>query len=157
FPIAFWTVAVGAYVWAAAAPSESVAMVGKLANGAALVIALLTMFAGLFELRSITSGSQSMQVATWHIMVMSSAWVCFLAAMLLSTSTGLDYLAAQVGGLVSASVGFLLMGIGGWLGGRLVYEFGIGGKEPTKSQARQGTDDNSEAQRSISGRGQIRP
>src|SRR5262249_61828714 len=66
FPIAFWTVAVGAYVWAAAAPSESVAMVGKLANGAALVIALLTMFAGLFELRSITSGSQSMQVATWH-------------------------------------------------------------------------------------------
>jgi len=69
-------------------------------------------------------------------MVMSTAWVCFLAAMLLSTSTGLDYLTAQVGEVVSASVGFLLMGIGGWLGGRLVYEFGIAVKEPTKSQAR---------------------
>jgi uncharacterized membrane protein len=133
FPIAFWSVAVGAYVWGAAVPSELAAMVARLANGAALIIALLAMFAGLFELRSIAGGSQPMQVATWHIMVMSTVWICFLAAMLLSTSTGLDYLTAQIGAAACAGVGFLLMGFGGWLGGRLVYEFGVAVKEPTKS------------------------
>jgi uncharacterized membrane protein len=129
FPIAFWTVAVGAYVWAAAGASEVVAIIAKFANSAGLIIALLAMFAGLFELRSIAPGSQAMQVATWHIMAMSTVWICFLAAMLLSISTGLDYSAAQVGAVACAGLGFLLMGIGGWLGGRLVYEFGVAVKE----------------------------
>jgi len=33
-----------------------------------------------------------------------------------------------------AAAGFLLMGVGGWLGGRLVYEFGIAVKDRTRSQ-----------------------
>jgi uncharacterized membrane protein len=133
FPISFWTVAVGAYVWAAAGASEPAAMLAKFANGAGLIIALVAMFAGLFELRSIASGSQAMQVATWHIMVMSTVWICFLIAMQLSSSTGLDHSTAQVGAVACAGAGFLLMGIGGWLGGRLVYEFGVAVKERTKS------------------------
>lgn len=133
FPIAFWTVAVGAYVWAAAGASESAAMVAKLANGAGLIVALIAMFAGLFDLRSIASGSQAMEVATWHLMAMSTVWVCFVAAMALSMSTELDHSTAQVGAVACAGVGFLLMGIGGWLGGRLVYEFGVAVREPRKS------------------------
>jgi uncharacterized membrane protein len=74
-----------------------------------------------------------MEVATWHMMAMSTVWVCFLAAILLSGSTGLDHSTAQVGAVVCAGVGFLLMGIGGWLGGRLVYEFGVGVRESKKS------------------------
>jgi len=95
--------------------------------------ALLAMFAGLFDLRSNAIGSQAMQVATWHIMAMSTVWICFLVAMLLSISTELDYLTAKVGAVACAVVGFLLMAIGAWLGGRLVYEFGVAVKEPTKS------------------------
>ena len=133
FPIAFWTVAVGAYVWAAAGASEVVAIIAKFANSAGLIMALLAMFAGLFELRSIARESRAMQVATWHIMVMSTVWTCFLGAMLLSISAGPDYLTAQVGAVSCAGVGFLLMAVGGWLGGRLVYEFGVAVKEPTKS------------------------
>ncbi len=132
FPIALWTVAAGAYVWAATVANELAAMVAKFANGAGLVIALVAMFAGVFELRSIASGGRAMEVATWHMMLMSTVWVCFLAAILLSVSTGLDHLTAQVGAVACAGAGFLLMGIGGWLGGRLVYEFGIGVKEPKK-------------------------
>jgi uncharacterized membrane protein len=64
---------------------------------------------------------------------MSTVWICFLTAMQLSTSTGLDRSTAQVGAVACAGVGFLLMGIGGWLGGRLIYEFGIAVKERTKS------------------------
>lgn len=134
FPIAFWTIAVGAYVWTAVGESESAAMVAKFANGAGLVAALFAMIAGLFELRSITGGSQAMQVARRHIMVMLTAWICFLGAMQLSVATGQDYSAAQAGVVACAVVGFLLMGIGGWLGGRLVYEFGVAVKESTKSR-----------------------
>jgi uncharacterized membrane protein len=137
FPIAFWTVAVGAYVWAAAGASESAAMVAKFANGAGLIVALLAMLAGLLELRFIASESQAMQVARWHIMVMSTVWICFLVAMRLSISTGPDHSTAKVGAVACAGVGFLLMGIGGWLGGRLIYEFGVAVKEPTKSRHQQ--------------------
>src|SRR5215468_2087803 len=80
FPIAFWTVAVGAYVWAAAGASESAAVVAKCANGAGLIMAMLAMLAGAFELRSIASDGNAMQVAIWHMMIMSTVWVCFLAA-----------------------------------------------------------------------------
>jgi uncharacterized membrane protein len=133
FPIAFWTVAAGAYVGAAAGASESVAVVAKFANGGGLIIALLAMLPGLSDVRSVTPGSQAMQVAVWHIMVMSTVWFCFLVAMLVSISSGMDHSTAQVGAVACAGAGFLLMGIGGWLGGRLVYEFGVATKEPTKS------------------------
>ena len=37
----------------------------------------------------------------------------------------LDAPSAQLAAVACAGAGFLLMGLGGWLGGRLVYEFGI--------------------------------
>jgi len=62
-------------------------------------------------------------------MIMLTVWVCFLIAMLLAGPTGLDHSTAQVGAAACAAVGFILMSIGG----RLVYEFGVAVKEPTKS------------------------
>jgi uncharacterized membrane protein len=128
FPIALWTVAVGAYVLTAAGAGETIAMVAKFTNGAGLVMAMFAMLAGLFELRSVASDSGAMQVAIWHMMIMSTVWICFLAAMLLSTATGLDLWTAQVGAVACAGMGFLLMTIG-----RLVYEFGVAVKRLTKS------------------------
>lgn len=129
FPIVFWTVAAGAYGLAAAGATESVALIAKLANGAGLIMAVLAMLAGLLELRSIDSSSEAMRVATWHMMIMATVWVCFLLALMLSISTGLDHSTAQVAAIACAGVGFLLMGVGGWFGARLVYEFGIAVKE----------------------------
>ena len=133
FPIVFWTVATGAYVWVAAGASESIAVTAKFANGAGLIMAMLAMLVGLLELRSIARDSEAMQVAIWHMMAMSTVWVCFLAAMLLSQSTGLDHVTAQVSAVACAGVGLLLMGVGGWLGGRLVYEFGVAVRGARKS------------------------
>jgi uncharacterized membrane protein len=132
FPIAFWTVAAGAYVGVAADANATIAMVAKFANGAGLTMALFAMLAGLFEIRSIEGDSQAMQVAIWHIMIMSTVWVCFVAALLVSAATGLDHAAADAGAAACACLGFLLMAIGGWLGGRLIYEFGVAVKDPTK-------------------------
>ena len=130
FPVAFWTVAAVAYVAGAAGLSEAAAAIAAFSNAAGLIMAVFAMAAGLLELRAIDSRSAAMRVATWHMMVMATAWVCFLLALLLPTFSraALDRSTAQLAGVASAGVGFLLMSVGGWLGGRLVYEFGIGVK-----------------------------
>ena len=132
FPIVFWTVAAAAYVASAAGVTEPADAVAKFANGAGLVMAILAMLAGLFELRTLDSRSEAMRVATWHMMIMATVWVCFLVALMLSISTGPDRATAQLAAVACAVVGFLLMGVGGWFGGRLVYEFGIAVKGQTK-------------------------
>jgi uncharacterized membrane protein len=58
-------------------------------------------------------------VATAHMMTMATLRLCFLGALLLASS-------APVLAAVGAALGFCLMAVGGWLGGRLIYEFGIG-------------------------------
>jgi len=126
FPVVFWTVAVGAYV-AAAFGVEKAAEVAKLSNGVGLIMAGLAMIAGLVELRAIDDASEAMRVATRHMMVMATAWLCFMLALVLTAAAGIDPATAQVAGALFAAAGFLLMGTGGWLGGRLVYEFGVGG------------------------------
>jgi uncharacterized membrane protein len=125
FPIAFWTAATLAYGWAAWDASELATTLAKFANGAGLSLAMLAMLAGLLELRSIDSRSDAMGVATWHMMVMAIVWTCFLLALLLSVSTGLDQATMRLGQAACAALGFVLMAVGGWLGGRLVYEFGV--------------------------------
>jgi uncharacterized membrane protein len=129
FPIVFWTVAVGAYVASAAGITEPINGIAKFANGAGLITAMLAMIAGFMELRTIDSRSDAMRVATWHMMIMATVWVCFLVALMLSISSGVDRLPAQLAVVACAVAGFLLMGIGGWFGGRLVYEFGVAVKD----------------------------
>ncbi len=125
FPIAFWTVATVAYGLAACGAGELAVALAKFSNGAGLLLSMLAMLAGLLELRSIDSSSDAMRVATWHMMIMATVWVCFLLALLLSVSTGFDQATASLGEAACAVAGFVLMAVGGWLGGRLVYEFGI--------------------------------
>ena len=134
FPIVFWTVAVTAYV-ADAAGVEVAAAVAKYSNGAGSILGMLAMIAGLFELRLIDSRSKTMQVATWHMMVMATAWLCFLLALVLpiSTETRIDHSTAQLASIATSVAGFLLMSAGGWLGGHLVYAFGTGVRSQPQS------------------------
>jgi len=140
FPIVFWTVATAAYVAYAADISDVAAVVAKYSNGAGLIMAALAMIAGLLELRSIEGQSETMQVAIWHMMVMATAWICFLLALVLPISSGprVDHSTAHLASVASAVAGFLLMGAGGWLGGRLVYEFGTGVRGRPESQTKPG-------------------
>lgn len=125
FPIALWTVATGAYVWIAVDAGETASAIASFANGAGSIMAMLAMLAGLLELRSIDNRSEAMLVAVWHMMIMATSWMCFVAAWVLSVSTALDRSTAQVAAATCAIAGFVLMSVGGWFGGRLVYEFGI--------------------------------
>ena len=115
FPIVLWTLAAGAYV-AAAAGFAPAAELARLGNGAGLAMAVLAMIAGGLELRRIDARSEAMRVATQHMMAMATVWMCFVAALLLT----------PMAAAAAAALGFCLIGVGGWLGGRLVYEFGVG-------------------------------
>jgi hypothetical protein len=46
------------------------------------------------------------------MMIMATAWVCFLVALMLSISTGLDHSTAQIAAAACAVAGCLLMGVG---------------------------------------------
>jgi uncharacterized membrane protein len=129
FPIALWTIATGAYVASAAGVTESVDVVARFANGGGLAMAMAAMLAGLLELRTIDRQSEAMRVAAWHMMMMAVAWVCFVGALMLSMSPEFDRSTAQTAAAGCAVAGFVLMGAGGWYGGRLVYEFGIAVKD----------------------------
>jgi uncharacterized membrane protein len=133
FPIAFWSAATVAYVMTASGAGEPAMVFAKYANGAGLLLAMLAILAGLLELRSIDGSSDAMRVAIWHMMIMATVWFCFLLALLLSASTGLDQAAERLGEAACAGTGFVLMALGGWLGGRLVYEFGVAVKKQTKA------------------------
>src|SRR5262249_56231164 len=111
FPVALWTVATGAYLWVAFGAGEPVVVIAKLANSAGLVMAVLAMFAGLLELRSIDKDSDAMRVAIWHMMIMATVWVFFLLSLMLSISTAPDLSAMQFCEAVFAGVGFLVIRI----------------------------------------------
>ena len=133
FPIALWTIAVVAYLAGAAGVAAWGDAVAKVANGAGLIMAMLAMLAGLFELRTIEARSDAMRVATWHMMIMATVWVCFLIALMLSIATGIDRSTAEFAAAACALAGFLLMTVGGWFGGRLVYEYGVAVKDKASS------------------------
>jgi uncharacterized membrane protein len=129
FPVAFWTVASVAYIADAAGAADADA-IARVSNGAALIMALPAQLAGVLELRSIDSRSDAMRAAMQHMMVMATAWLCFLVALHLPMAAGaaMTHSTVQLAAAASAAAAFLLMCVGGWLGGRLVYHFGIGVK-----------------------------
>jgi uncharacterized membrane protein len=126
FPIAFWTVAMLAYMSAAAGVGDPAHTTARFANAAALAMAALAMLAGLVELRSIDSRSAAMNLATRHMMVMATVWICFLFALMVPVFPDLDRSTARFAATALAGAGSLLMAVGGWLGGQLVYRHGVG-------------------------------
>src|SRR5436853_2537887 len=90
FPIALWTVATGGYLVAVATKGEMALFIAKSANAAGAIMAALAMVTGLLELRTIDAESRAMSVATWHMMVMASAWLLFLLALLLPALPDFD-------------------------------------------------------------------
>lgn len=123
FPVACWPLGVAADVtglfwgepawhWAA----------GFFAIGC--VMAVPAMLAGMLELRRIPEGPAL--AATWaHMAAMLTAFCIFAARLLLGTD-GLRPLPPDAVSFVLDALGFAALAIGGWLGGRLVYDHGIG-------------------------------
>jgi uncharacterized membrane protein len=123
FPVACWSLAVaadfaalrfgeGAWRWSG----------GLLAVGC--VMALAAMAAGLLELPRVPEGA-AMRDTYWHMSAMMVALMLFATRLLLRWDHG-QLLAPDTISLLLDASGFLALTVGGWIGGRLVYDHGVG-------------------------------
>ncbi len=93
----------------------------SLALGATM--AVLAAVTGFLEYLGLPPGVRAMQTATAHMLVMLTATGAFVASWLLRSGTA----AAPPPFAVGLSLaGLLLLLVGGWLGGTLVYRYGVG-------------------------------
>jgi uncharacterized membrane protein len=84
------------------------------------------MIAGAFEFIDIPRDSPERDAAVMHFMVMCSAWLIFLFALALHGYP--PKIPVSPVALLTTALGFFTMVFGARLGGKLVYEFGVGTK-----------------------------
>ena len=124
FPIVFWSCAVAADVvgqFTQPSLASGVAL-GALALGCAS--GLLAMIAGVLDFLDVPQDSPARGPAITHLMTMCSAWLIFLVALALHGYPPTT--PVPIAALIASAAGFLAMAYGAWLGGKLVYEFGVG-------------------------------
>ena len=123
---------IGIYTFATAAAvlsklgvaDQAFAQAWWLALVAGLVVTVPTALAGFAEWLLITRGSALWRTATLHLAVMVSATVVFLLAAIFGHSC---YVARDIsiGPFLLTLAAFVLLTCGGWLGGSLVFRFGM--------------------------------
>jgi uncharacterized membrane protein len=126
FPVACWSLSTLGDVASLAIYDPRVWFVSSVLLVLGLITALAAMVAGLFELRKIGEESPAMKVANLHMYLVTTAWALY--ALSLYTRLNGAVVVQPNGFSIALSVaGFLLLCVAGWLGGTLVYGYGIGG------------------------------
>lgn len=123
---------IGIYTFAAIAAcldvlgiSESVAAQGwALALVIGLVVSAPTSLTGFADWITISRGSPLWRTATWHLFVMVTATVLFLLAAALGYSDGMHGV-IHPAPFVLTSAAFAALTLGGWLGGTIVFGYGM--------------------------------
>lgn len=126
FPIVFWSCALAADVAGLFTRASLAAELGFGTLALGCVSGLLAMIAGVFDLVDLPKDSPARDTAVMHLMAMCCAWLIFLVALALRgfpPKTPVSTVAQ-----IASATGFLTMAYGAWLGGKLVYEFGVGSK-----------------------------
>jgi len=127
FPIAFWSFATFGDLLSLKYGERLLEITGTcLVLGT--LMALVAMGGGLFDLLKIKSDSPAMKVLNLHIVFVVITWSLYAASLFLRIE---EKTLMQAGTLevVLSVAGFLSLGITGFLGGRLVYEYGVGVKQ----------------------------
>ncbi len=123
---------IGTYTFATIAALADVLEISNQAAAAGWWLALLagliltgpTALTGLLDWLTITRGTPLFRTATTHLIVMVSATVFFLLA-LLTGKDGFDSGNLEAGPVILTLIGFGLLTLGGWLGGTIVYVHGM--------------------------------
>ena len=89
-----------------------------------LIVTVPTALTGLFDWLTITRGTELWKTATFHLIAMVSATVFFLLAALLGKDS-FDEGNVQAADFVLTLIGFGLLTLGGWLGGAIVFTYGM--------------------------------
>ncbi|MGB3409691.1 MAG: DUF2231 domain-containing protein [Microthrixaceae bacterium] len=94
-----------------------------------IVAAVVAAVFGLIDFRRLTKGTKAHQAALTHLVLMVTVLVLFVVSFILrrSGSESSSYLSdgTATGAMAVAIVGLVLLAVGGWFGGRLVYTYGV--------------------------------
>lgn len=130
FPIVFWSCAVAADVVGMFGYAELAAGVAFGALALGCISGLLAAIAGVFDFVDLPKDSPARDPAITHLTVMFSAWLIFLVALALRGYPPTT--PVSIASLIASATGFIAMTYGAWVGGKLVYEFGVGITPGTK-------------------------
>jgi uncharacterized membrane protein len=123
--IGIYTFATIAAVLSALGIAEEGAAKGwALALVVGLVVTGPTAITGLIDWLGIKGGTPLKRTATSHLIAMVSATVFFLLAALTGYSEGMDGVVGS-GALILTLIAFGLLTLGGWLGGAIVFTYGM--------------------------------
>lgn len=132
FPIALWTGAVVADLGGWVAGHTVWWMISFGCQALGVLAALVAMLFGLLDYASIPRQHPAQDTAVFHMLAMGTAWVMFVVSIALrGLPPGQP---PSIWATAAAVVGFATMAVGGWLGGQLVYHFGIGVREGAQQQ-----------------------
>jgi uncharacterized membrane protein len=130
FPVACWTVGVGADLAGHASGHAGWWSFGLVCLNIGLVTGIAAILAGFLEFALLPKQHPALDTATLHMMWALVAWSLFALSLFLRSGFAAEQLslwatAASLGGLAA-------MLVAGWLGGRLVYRFGVGVATPAQ-------------------------
>jgi uncharacterized membrane protein len=124
FPIAGWSLATAADI-ASLWLGEPAWRFAAISMSAGCVVALATMAAGLWEFAKLRDGNPALPTANRHMLFALAAFCAYAASLLLRYDQHALH-APAMPALAASIVGFVLLGVTGWLGGKLVYAHGVG-------------------------------
>jgi uncharacterized membrane protein len=124
FPVACWIIGVGADLFGSASGHVGWWNFGFVCLNIGLVTGIVAILAGFLEFALLPNQHPARDTATLHMTWALAAWLLFAFSLLLRSGSAagrpsLWATAASLGGLAA-------MLVAGWLGGRLVYRFGVG-------------------------------
>jgi uncharacterized membrane protein len=93
-------------------------------------MALPAAITGFVELTALEKGHPAEDIAMRHMLLMSSAFAAYLAALLVRGGPSVPEGLRVYSALALSTGGLGLLALGGWYGGRMVYEHGVGRSAP---------------------------
>lgn len=124
FPLATWFFATIADI-ASLFTNEQTGWVAGVLLVTGTITALPAMMTGLLELGKIDQQSPAMKVANQHMILIMVSW-SFYAVSLFFRLDGTQLAQPGLAALAFSILGFISLCSAGWLGGKLVYEYGVG-------------------------------
>lgn len=126
FPVACWSLATVADVASLYYGQPAWHLAGILA-AIGVAMALPAMLAGLVELVQVPDGGVAMRDAYLHMSLMMLSFGLYLTSLLMRVER-MHFVAPGITAIIVSVGGFISLILGGWVGGRLVYGHGIGGR-----------------------------
>jgi uncharacterized membrane protein len=124
FPVACWSLATLGDI-ASLQLGEKTGSIANILLVTGMLTALAAMLAGLLEFTKLEADSSATVTANKHMLLATLTWGIYAVSLYLRLD-GAVLLQPDLGAIGLSVTGFISLCATGWLGGKLVYQYGIG-------------------------------